>query len=98
MVIYMENDSIIVTGHELKLSDRREIYLTGIKKIISFDTEEFLMESSMGIILIKGSSLELIKLDTHDGNLKIKGKINGINYLDSNNSKNKESFISKLFK
>ena len=57
------------------------------------------MESTMGVILLKGESLEIIKLDTHDGNVKIKGKINSLNYLESNKTKAKEeSFLVKLFK
>ena len=95
----MENKEIIEFGsHELKLIDRREISLTGIKKITSFDAEEFLLESNMGIILIKGTNLEIMKLDTHDGNVKIKGKINGFNYLDNKEKAKEESIISKLFK
>lgn len=86
-------------SHEIKIGDRSSIYLTGIKKITSFDNEEFLMESTMGVILLKGESLEIIKLDTHDGNVKIKGKINSLNYLESNKTKAKEeSFLVKLFK
>lgn len=95
----MENKEIIEFGtHELKLMDRREISLTGIKKITSFDSEEFLLESNMGIILIKGSNLEIMRLDTHDGNVKIKGKINGFNYLDNKEKVKEESLIAKLFK
>jgi len=86
-------------SHEVKIADRNNIYLTGIKKITSFDNEEFLMESTMGIILLKGESLEIIKLDTHDGNVKIKGKINSLNYLENAKGKAKEeSFLVKLFK
>lgn len=95
----MENKEVMEFGsHELKLIDRREISLTGIKKITSFDAEEFLLESNMGIILIKGTNLEIMKLDTHDGNVKIKGKINGFNYLDNKEKGKEESIISKLFK
>ncbi|MCI9279473.1 MAG: sporulation protein YabP [Bacilli bacterium] len=93
-----EMDTIILGGHEIKISDRREIFLTGIKKISSFDNEEFLLESNMGIILIKGSGLEILRLDTHDGNVKIKGKINSFTYLDSDKKEDKESFFNKLFK
>ena len=50
------------TKHEVKLIDRNLIYLSGISKIISFDSEEFLMESVMGIILLKGQDLEIVKL------------------------------------
>ncbi len=89
---------VTYTTHELKMLDRREIALTGIKKIASFDSEEFLLESTMGPILIKGSNLEIMRLDTHDGNVKIKGKINGFTYLDKNEKNKEESIIAKLFK
>jgi len=85
-------------SHEIKIVDRSSILLTGIKKITSFDNEEFLMESTMGIILLKGEALEIIKLDTHDGNVKIKGKINSFNYLESKTKSKEESLLAKLFK
>lgn len=85
-------------NHEIKIGDRSNIFLTGIKKISSFDNEEFLMESTMGIILLKGQGLEIIKLDTHDGNVKIKGQINSLTYLDSKTKSKEESFLVKLFK
>ena len=94
----IKEDLLSFDSHELKLIDRREISLTGIKKITSFDSEEFLLESKMGIILIKGANLEIVKLDTHDGNVKIKGKINGFNYLDKNEKSKEESILAKLFK
>ena len=53
----------------------------------------------MGYILIKGQDLELIKLDTWEGTLSIKGKINSFNYLDNGGKKVKEeNMLSKLFK
>ena len=93
-----EMDGLVLNSHELRISDRREIFLTGIKKITSFDNEEFLMESNMGVILLKGNSLEILKLDTHDGNVKIKGKINSFTYLDNDLKQNNECFFAKLFK
>lgn len=94
----MDNKEIVFGNQELKLIDRREISLSGIKKITSFDSEEFLLESNMGMILIKGSTLEIMKLDTHDGNVKIKGKINSVMYLDGKEKAKEESILSKLFK
>lgn len=91
-------DNLITSNHEFKVTERNHIYMTGIKKIISFDNEEFLLESNMGIILLKGMQLEMVKLDTHDGNVSIKGKINSITYMDDKNTGKEESFFSKLFK
>lgn len=44
----------------------------------------------MGSIIIKGSNLEMIKLDTIEGNVSIKGQINSFTYSDTND---KESSI-----
>ena len=85
------------TKQEIKLIDRGIIYLTGIDKIVRFDTEEFFMESVMGPINVKGEMLEVVKLDTHDGVVSIKGKISSIVYEDDK-KKTEESFITKLFK
>lgn len=96
----MEGSNLLVpSNHEVKIIDRREIHLTGVKKITSFDHEEFLLETTMGILLLKGSGLEILKLDTHDGNVRIKGKINSYQYLENTKGKPKEeSFMAKLFK
>lgn len=85
------------TKHEVKVIDRNLIYLSGINKIISFDSEEFLMESIIGIILLKGENLEIVKLDTHDGMVSIKGTINSMIY-DDGKKKEGESILGKLFK
>lgn len=83
-------------SHILKLVDRSNIVISGVNKLNSFDSLEFSIESVMGNIIIKGNNLELIKLDTIDGNVSIKGNIDGIFYSDI--SSHKDSIITKLFK
>ena len=86
-------------GHVVTLSERKNIVITGVKKIESFDNEEFLMETNMGYIVLKGEDLEIIKLDTYQGNVSIKGKVNGLTYMENLSKKNKEDGVfNKLFK
>ncbi len=86
-------------NHAVQINERKSIVLTGVKKLDNFDSKEFFLDSVMGYILIKGEGLELIKLDTFQGTLSIKGKINSLNYLESGGKKPlKEGMISKLFK
>ena len=82
--------------HVLKLNDRKNIIISGIKKIINFDEKEFNLESIMGNIVIKGENLEMVKLDTLEGNVSIKGKINSFTYSDTISKDN--SIFVKLFK
>ena len=86
-------------NHGITLAERKNVVVTGVKKIESFDSEEFLMDTTLGFLNIKGSELEIIKLDTYQGNVSIKGKIDSLIYMDNGITKNKEdSFLGKLFK
>ncbi len=89
----------IELNHAVQISERKNITITGVKKLESFDKREFFLESVMGFVLIKGEGLELIKLDTWEGTLSIKGKVNGLNYIEGAGKKTSgESVLSKLFK
>ena len=53
----------------------------------------------MGYMSIKGEGLEMVKLDTIEGKVVIKGKVNSLMYLDTVKKKNKdESLLNRLFK
>ena len=88
----------VVGNHNVTISDRKTLMITGVKKIDSFDNEEFLMETTIGYIVIKGEELEIIKLDTYQGNVSIKGKINSLNYMETAKKEKEDSMFSKLFK
>ncbi len=83
---------------ELKIVNRNSLQLNGIKKVVSFDTKEFIVETNKGPIHIYGDNLELGSLDTINGTILINGNFNGFDYLDKSQKKNGESIWTKLFK
>jgi sporulation protein YabP len=94
----MDKD-IITSNHNINITNRKNINISGVKKIESFDESEFLLETNMGYLKIMGSNLEIIKLDTYQGDVSIKGKINSFNYIEDGKKQEKqESVLSKLFK
>lgn len=93
------NDGISTYNHTVTMVERKSFITNGVKKIENFDDKQFLIDTVMGMLLVKGEELELIKLDTLQGTISIKGLINSLMYLDENNSKTKESGIFyRLFK
>ncbi len=95
----MDKDTTISSlNHNITMTDRKNITITGVKKIDSFDNEEFLMDTSMGYIIIKGEGLEIIKLDTFQGTVSIKGKVNSLEYVESGKKEKEDGVFSKLFK
>ena len=86
-------------NHGVSINERKSIYITGVLKIDSFDDEEFLLETNMGYLAIKGTGLEIIKLDTKDGIVSIKGTIISMSYIEELKKMHKENgFFEKLFK
>ena len=94
----MDKD-ILNSNHNISIGQRKNINISGVKKIENFDENEFLLETNMGYLMIKGNNLEIIKLDTYQGDVSIKGKIDSLNYLENSKKQEKqESIFSKLFK
>ena len=86
-------------NHSINIVERKNLIVTGVKKIENFDSEEFLLDTIMGHLTIKGSELELVKLDTMQGNVSIKGTIISFSYIEDLKNKNKEtSILNRLFK
>ena len=72
----MDHEKDLVTfNHSINIVERKNILISGVKKVDSFDEEEFLVETVMGYLVLKGENLELIKLDTLQGTVTIKGLI-----------------------
>ena len=84
-------DKVVEMGsnfnHGITISERKSIIVSGVKKIESFDNEEFLMDTTLGFLVIKGSDLEIIKLDTYQGNVSIKGLIDSLGYFENSSLK-----------
>ena len=93
-----ESSTINNYNHSDSLHERKTIVITGIKKIDNFDKLHFILETTMGFMVIKGEGLELIKLDTLAGNVTIKGTIDSINYVVDNKKKEEDGIFNRLFK
>ena len=93
-----KEETIAKYNHGINISDRTNLNISGVKRIENFDNEEFVIVTVMGILTVKGNNLELIKLDTLQGNISIKGKIDSLEYKDDIKVKNNQGIINRLFK
>ena len=90
MVIYLENGKLI-------LDSRKTLSITGVNKITRFDSEEFLIDTTLGYLKVKGKKLTLGKLDNNSKETVINGMIDSIAY-QGHKKGNDESLIKKIFK
>lgn len=92
------NNKGTVQEHDVIMRSRRLLDITGVKQVESFDNEEFLLETVMGILAIKGQNLQMKNLDVDKGIVSIKGKIFDLVYLDEHHGEKAKGFFSKLFR
>ena len=79
--------------HNVVMKDRKSLDLTGVKQIDSFDSNEFLLETSQGWMLVQGKDLTLGKLE-----ISIHCLIDRLEYILNKKVPCKESFLGKLLK
>ncbi|WP_296116889.1 sporulation protein YabP [uncultured Eubacterium sp.] len=86
--------------HKIILNNRGTCALNGISDILSFDVNEILLETEMGMLMIRGMDLHVNRLTLEKGEVDLSGKIDSIQYSDVNKAKNGqgESLLGRLFK
>ncbi len=87
-----------IPDHDVVMRGRKILDITGVKQVESFDNEEFLLETVMGFLAIKGQNLQMKNLDVEKGIVSIKGKIFDLVYLDEQHGEKAKGFFSKLFR
>jgi sporulation protein YabP len=85
--------------HKITLINRTTGTLTGVIDVLSFDVNEILLETGMGMLLLKGSDLHVNRLNLEKGEVDIEGRIDSMTYSEVNGyAKQGESFLGRLFK
>ncbi|MBQ9744676.1 MAG: hypothetical protein IJW19_06075 [Clostridia bacterium] len=86
-----------VLNHDVTITSRKKIQMTGISDVLSFDDGQIMAQNSDSDVSIEGEGLKIEKFDSSSGMLTVNGKINGLYYYGSVPQKKKKS-ITGLFK
>ncbi len=84
-------------NHSLYINNRESLDLTGVIKVVTFNEENVVLQTSMGGLSIKGKSMKVNKLNVDNGEMSIEGYVYSIFYNDKD-SASKEKLLKKLFK
>ena len=83
----------VTPDHDISMKGRKLLDITGVKQVESFDNEEFLLETVMGYLAVRGQNLQMKNLDVDKGIVSIKGKVYEITYLDENGGEKAKGFF-----
>ncbi len=90
--------TITAQEHKVEINRRKEIEISGVKELDSFDNEEFLLETTMGYLVVRGQQLQLKNLNVEEGFVQITGKMYEMTYVDDHSGERAKGLFGKLFK
>ena len=84
-------------SHHIVLKERKNATLTGIKEVISFDSNQVLLDTIRGRLSIKGQDLHVSRLTLERGEVDIEGTFDEIQYSDPHTMTETKNFLGRLF-
>ena len=80
--MYMEEQPV-VKPHRLTMQNRSTIQVTGVSDVIAYDPGEIILETSAGLLLIKGAELHMNHLSLEKGETGVDGRVDSLTYSES---------------
>lgn len=92
-------EKVNIRPHKLTIENRASGTMTGIREVVSFDENQIVLDTDMGLLTLKGKELHVSRLTLEKGEVDINGTIESLNY-SSNEAlrRSGESLLSRLFK
>lgn len=86
-------------AHKVVFNNRKSGMVTGVLDVISFDLNEILLETELGLLTVKGTDLHVNRLNLEKGEVDLAGNVDSFAYSGSNQSvRHEDGFFAKLFK
>ena len=66
--------------HKLTLNERKNLTMTGVTEVVRFDDTEVVLRTSLGMLEIQGSELQLKTLSLDGGQVVVDGNVSALYY------------------
>jgi sporulation protein YabP len=68
--------------HKLTLNERKNLTMTGVTEVVSFDDTAVVLRTALGTLEIQGQQLQLKTLSIDGGQVAVDGHISSLYYED----------------
>lgn len=88
-------DDTISLPHKLTLNERKQLTMTGVTEVVSFDEEAVVLKTCMGLLTIHGQALQLKNLSLDGGQVAVEGTVAAMIYEEARPERGR---LSRLFR
>lgn len=78
-------EAMIQLPHKLTLNERKNLTMTGVTEVVSFDENAVVLRTGLGSLVVHGSTLQLKTLSPEGGQVTINGTITALIYEEPKN-------------
>jgi sporulation protein YabP len=93
-----EERKVYERSQNIILKDRRRLMISGVNHVESFNEECIILDTELGILVVRGMDMHINKLNVETSELDVEGNICMIEYLDNGVQQRKGGFFSGLFR
>lgn len=86
----------ISRSHSIIAENRKNITVTGVSEVLSFDENTVITVTSMGELTVKGEKLHIAGFNRDSGDLSVDGTVSAFAYTDERKSGG--SVFGRIFK
>lgn len=79
--------------HRLTLNERKNLTVTGVTEVVSFDENAVVLHTSMGVLTVHGQGLQLKMLTNDGGEMAVEGTVTAFIYEEPRRG----SFLRRMF-
>ena len=72
--------------HKLTLNERKNLTMSGVTEVVSFDESMVVLKTSLGLLTLQGQELKLKTLSLEGGQVAVDGQISGLIYEEPRES------------
>lgn len=65
----------VALPHKLTLTERKNLTMTGVTEVVSFDENMVVLKTSLGVLTVHGQELQLKNLSVDGGQVAVEGNI-----------------------
>ena len=66
--------------HKLQLNERRQLTMSGVTEVVSFDENTVVLQTSLGTLIVQGRELQLKTLSLEGGQVAVDGSVSSLIY------------------
>jgi len=80
--------------HKLNLNERKQLTMTGVSEVVSFEDTSVVLRTSLGTLVVHGRELQLKTLSLEGGQVAVDGHISALIYEEQRQG---GGWLSRLF-